>query len=133
MENNGIKGKATGLVIVVFLLGIALGALGMYYWGGHVLASRAHHFDRGKLLEDMTREVGLTPDQKTQLEVIIEDTRGKFQAIDDQTRPQYDQVRQQARDRIRAFLTPEQRPKFEEFVRHLDEERKKKEQERQRR
>ena len=132
MENNGIKGKATGLVIVVFLLGIALGALGMYYWGGHVSASRAHRFDRGKLLEDMTREVGLTPDQKTQLEVIIEDTRSKFQAIDDQTRPQYDQVRQQARDRIRAFLTPEQRPKFEEFVRRLDEERKKRDQERQR-
>jgi Spy/CpxP family protein refolding chaperone len=133
MENNGIKGKAAGLVVVVFLLGIALGALGMYYWGGQALASRSHRFDRGKLLEGMTREVGLTPDQTKQLEVIIEDTRGKFQAINEQTRPQYDQVRQQARDRIRAFLTPEQRPKFEEFVRHLDEERKKKEQERQRR
>lgn len=128
MENNGIKGKATGLVIAVFLLGIALGALGMYYWGGRVLANRSHHF-----FEDMTHEVGLTPDQQKQIEVIIQDTRGKFQAIDDQTRPQYDQVRQQARDRIRAFLTPEQQPKFEDFVRRVDEERKKKEKERQRR
>jgi len=127
MENSGIRSKATGLVIVVFLLGIALGALGMYYWGGQVLANRSHHF-----LEDMKREVGLTTDQQKQLEVIIQDTRGKFQAIDDQTRPQYDQVRQQARDRIRAFLTPEQRPKFEDFVRRLDEERKKRDQERQR-
>jgi Spy/CpxP family protein refolding chaperone len=128
MENSGIRSKATGLVIVVFLLGVALGALGMYYWGGHVLANRSHHF-----LEDMKREVGLTPDQQKQLEVIIQDTRGKFQAIDDQTRPQYDQVRQQARDRIRAFLTPEQRLKFEDFVRRLDAERKKRDQERQRR
>ena len=133
MENDRIRGKAAGLVIVVFLLGIALGALGMYYWGGRALASHGSHFDRGKLLADMTREVGLTPDQQKQLEVIIEDTRGKFQAIYDQTQPQYDQVRQQARDRIRAFLTPEQRPKFEEFVRRLDEERKKKDQERQHR
>jgi len=133
MENNGVKGKAAGLVIIVFLLGIALGALGMYYWGGRALASRGSHFDRGKLLADMTREVGLTPDQQKQLEVIIADTRSKFQAINDQTQPQYDQVRQQARDRIRAFLTPEQRPKFEEFVRRLDEEREKRDQQRQRR
>ena len=133
MENSEIKGKAAGLVIIVFLLGLALGALGMYYWGGHVLANRRGHFDRGKLLADMTREVGLTPDQQKQLEVIIEDTRGKFQAINDQTQPQLEQVRQQARDRIRAFLTPEQRPKFEDFVRRLDEERKKREAERPRR
>ena len=133
MENNEVKGKAAGLVIIVFLLGIALGALGMYYWGGRALASHGSHFDRGKLLAAMTREVGLTPDQQKQLQVIIEDTRSKFQAINEQTQPQYDQVRQQARDRIRAFLTPEQRPKFEDFVRRLDEERKKREQERQQR
>ena len=29
-----------------------------------------------------------------------------------------------ARDRIRAVLTPEQLPKFEEFLRKMDEERK---------
>jgi Spy/CpxP family protein refolding chaperone len=133
MANSGIRGKAAGLVIAVFLLGIALGALGMYYWGGQVLASHGHHFDQAKLLEDMTREVGLTADQKKQLEVVIEDTRGKFQAIHDQTQSQYDQVRQQARDRIRTFLTPEQRPKFEDFVHRLDEDRKKRERERQRR
>lgn len=125
MENSGIKGKAAWLVVVVFLLGIAIGALGMYYWGERASASRGRHFDHAKLLEDMSREVGLTPDQKNQLEVIINDTRAKFQALYDQTQPQYDQTREQARDRIRAILTPEQRPKFEEFVRHLDEERKK--------
>ncbi len=129
MENSRIKGKAAGLVVLVFLLGIALGALGMYYWGERAWASRGRHFDHAKLVEDMTREVGLTPDQKTQLVVIIEDTRGKFQTIYDQTQPQYDQVRQQARDRIRTILTPEQRPKFEEFVRRLDEERKKRDRE----
>ena len=33
-------------------------------------------------------------------------------------------LRQKGRDEIRAILTPEQKPKFEEFLRKLDEERK---------
>ncbi len=40
-------------------------------------------------------------------------------------RAQSEQVRKQGREQIRAILTPEQRPKFEEFLRKLDEERKK--------
>ena len=35
-----------------------------------------------------------------------------------------DQARQKGRDQIRAFLTPEQKPKFEEFLKRMDEERK---------
>jgi Spy/CpxP family protein refolding chaperone len=38
---------------------------------------------------------------------------------------QRDALRQQGRTRIRAILTPEQKPKFEEFMHNLDEERKK--------
>jgi len=40
-------------------------------------------------------------------------------------RAQADLVRQQGRENIRAILTPEQRPKFEEVLRRIDEERKK--------
>ena len=36
-------------------------------------------------------------------------------------------LRHQGRDRIRMILTPEQKPKFEAFMQHLDEERKKSE------
>jgi len=34
------------------------------------------------------------------------------------------ELRQKGRDEIRATLTPEQKPKFEEFLRKLDEARK---------
>jgi len=37
--------------------------------------------------------------------------------------PQLEQARQQGRQRIRAVLTPDQLPKFEAFIRHLDEQR----------
>jgi Spy/CpxP family protein refolding chaperone len=35
-----------------------------------------------------------------------------------------EQARQKGRDQIRAILTPEQKPKFEEFLKRMDEERK---------
>jgi Spy/CpxP family protein refolding chaperone len=45
-------------------------------------------------------------------------------AIHDQTDAQIDKVRQEAREEIRAILTPEQKPKFEEVLQRLDMERK---------
>ena len=38
--------------------------------------------------------------------------------------PQFEQVRQQGREQIREVLTPEQRPKFEEFLGRVDEDRR---------
>jgi hypothetical protein len=40
------------------------------------------------------------------------------------TDPQIEAVRQKTRDKIRAVLTDDQKPKFEQFLRQLDEERK---------
>jgi Spy/CpxP family protein refolding chaperone len=38
--------------------------------------------------------------------------------------PEYEQVRQQGRERIRQALTAEQRPKFEDLLRQIDEDRR---------
>jgi Spy/CpxP family protein refolding chaperone len=125
MEGNRANNKAIGLIVLVFLLGIAIGGLGTHFWGGRIFGGRADH---PRIVERLTRELALTPDQRKQLETIIEETRTKFQSIYEQERPLYDQARKEGRGRIRAILTPEQRPKFEEFVRRLDEERSKREQ-----
>jgi Spy/CpxP family protein refolding chaperone len=55
----------------------------------------------------------------------VDQLLARYKAIHDQTVPQYDAAREQARDELRAVLTPEQRQKFEAFLRRLDEERKK--------
>lgn len=79
------------------------------------------------MVEQMTRELSLTPEQQKSLETILDDTRSTMRAIHEQVRPQFEEVRQQGRQKIRAILTPEQLPQFEEFIRRLDEERKKRE------
>ena len=124
--------RATLLIVAVFLLGIALGALGMHVAASRVFgsersgqaASKAHK-DKSQIIDELTQELTLNAEQRAQLESILEASRTKYQAIYEQVRPQYEQVRAQGRDRIRAMLTAEQLPKYEAFVRRLDEERKK--------
>ena len=76
--------------------------------------------------ERMTRELTLSPDQQKQLGPILDDMQAKFRALHEQIAPQAEQIRQEGRARIRALLTPEQEPKFEDFVRRFDEQKKKK-------
>jgi Spy/CpxP family protein refolding chaperone len=38
--------------------------------------------------------------------------------------PEFEQIREQGHDQIRQALTPEQRPKFEDFLRRINEDRR---------
>jgi len=121
--------KAALLVSVVFVLGIALGALGTYLVTSRVLAARPQasqaslaHNPAGTLAM-FTRGLDLTPDQQKQLEAIFNDTRARYAALHQKLDPEYEQVRQQGRDKIRQILTPEQRPKLEDLLHRIDEER----------
>jgi Spy/CpxP family protein refolding chaperone len=125
MTSNRTGREATALVIVVFVLGIVLGSLGTHYWEDRVWGARLASSGRNNIFEQYTQQLELTPDQQKQLAGIIDDTRAKWRTLYQPLEPQHEEIRQQGRDRIRAILTPEQRPKFEEFVRRLDEERKK--------
>jgi Spy/CpxP family protein refolding chaperone len=80
---------------------------------------------RAQKVQRLTQELRLVPDQQRQLEAIIASVQAQYRAIRQSTEPQINEVRQKGRDQIRAFLTPEQKSKFEEFLRRLDEERKK--------
>jgi Spy/CpxP family protein refolding chaperone len=66
----------------------------------------------------------LTPEQRQQLEAILMQLHSEYKALHEQSDAQIDQARQQGRNRIRAILTPEQQPKFEEFLKRMDEERR---------
>jgi Spy/CpxP family protein refolding chaperone len=119
--------KAVLLVLVLFLLGVAIGGLGTYAVTTRVLAARpqaglAHN--PGQTMALFTHELALTPDQQNQIQAIFNDTRSKYAQLHERLDPEYEQVRQQGRQRIRQILTPEQLPKFEEVLRQLDEQRR---------
>jgi Spy/CpxP family protein refolding chaperone len=127
MENTKKRSEAAVLVLVVFLLGALLGGLGNHLWGERVWGKQAPVGPPTKtqIIADLTQQLELTPDQQKQLTGIVDDTRAQWRTLYSTIEPQHEQIRQQSRDRIRAILTPEQKPKFEDFVHHLDEQRKK--------
>ena len=128
MNENSARRKAALWVGTVFVLGAALGGV-IGYLTAHHSASAANpplseQERRARKVEELTREVSLTPTQSQQLDAILQQKHAEAKVIHEQADAQIDQIRQKGRDQIRAILTPEQKPKFEEFLKRLDEERK---------
>jgi len=122
MDNKSIQRKAGILVVVVFLLGAALGGVGVHYWEARAYSSihRVIVPTHTEVIQQMTEQLSLTPDQQTQITTISEDVHNRLRALQDQSKPQADAIRNEGRQKIRALLTPEQQPKFDDYIHHLD-------------
>jgi len=129
MSNGETSRRNAALWIgAIFVLGTALGGVLGYGYALHHHTARADSISdaarHARKADQLTREVGLSPEQRQKLDAIAADTHAKIDAIHKQSDEQIDAARQNGRNQIRAMLTPEQKPKFEEFVRRIDEARK---------
>lgn len=128
MNETPATRKAAIWVVIVFLLGVAAGVMVGYGYAHHSVAAASTPLSeperRARGVEKLTQELGLTSDQAKQLDAILLQWHTQSKAIRDESDAQIEQLRQKGRDQIRAILAPEQKPKYEEFVRKLDEERK---------
>ena len=134
MDTSQGSRKALLLVILVFALGIALGAVGTYVVTTRVLAARplsSAPSSAANRVAMYTRDLNLNSDQQKQIEQILSDTRARYTELHDKLDPEYEQVRQQGRDRVRQLLTADQRPKFEDLLRRMDEDRRRRQAEAQ--
>jgi Spy/CpxP family protein refolding chaperone len=129
MTEPTVQQKATFWLALVFVLGTALGAVLGYAFAHRSYASTAPtqltaEQRRAQKREQLTRDVNLTAEQQSQVNAILDQAQIEYKAIHAVSDPQVDAVRQKSRDKIRQILTPDQKPKFEEFIRRMDEERK---------
>jgi len=128
--NPEIRKKAAIWLALVFILGTATG--GVF---GYSLARRSYAATRtvmpseaerrAKKVAEMTDAIGLTPEQQQKADGIIQNAQTEIRGIHEKNDGEVDVVRMKSRARMREFLTPDQMPKFEQFMRRLDEERKK--------
>ena len=128
MSEMSATRKAALWVGIVFLLGAALGGV-IGYGLAHRSVSAAstplpEPVRRAQRVEQLTQLLNLTSAQSQQVDAILLQKHGEAKALHDQTDAQFEQIRQKGRDQLRAVLTPEQKPKFEEFLKNLDEQRK---------
>jgi Spy/CpxP family protein refolding chaperone len=124
--------KARMWLAVVFVVGAAIGAVFGYSFGHRgydaALATSKPPLSeperRAHRVADMTKELGLTPEQSLKADEVIRQAHQEMKAIRDKSEQDVDAVRQKARNQMRAFLTPEQLPKFEAMVQRMDQQRK---------
>jgi len=122
--------KAALWVGLVFLLGAALGGMAGYvfahqkYAVTNAAAPPSDAARRAQKVQELTSLVNLTPEQSQQVDAVIADVQSQMKSIRKTLDPQLGEVRQKGRERIRAILSAEQRPKFEAFIQKLDEERR---------
>lgn len=128
MSEAPVARKAAVWVVIVFLLGAAAGGM-LGYGYAHRSVSAANTplpetQRRAQRVAQLTQDLGLTSDQAKQLDAILMQRHAEMKAIHEQSDAQMEQLRQKGRDQIRAILTADQKPKFEEFLKKKDAERK---------
>jgi Spy/CpxP family protein refolding chaperone len=97
--------------VAIFVLGFAAGALAPRAYRAWVRddtqVSRVDRFER------MSDELKLSPEQKSQLQQILGDTRSQLQALRKESEPRFAEIRRQADERMQKVLTPEQWAQFQ--------------------
>ena len=129
MIARALKGKI--LVFAVFFIGIATGILILNFYETRVSSNPAGITDSGERVRRARRDakamheyLGLTPDQREQVDKILEETRNQVRAFREETNPRLQAIQEASQAKIRALLNKEQLRKYEEFRKNLQERRK---------
>lgn len=110
--SNKTRTAAVVVVIVAFLAGILVGVAGDHFYLIRLFPRRAPRFSADRMAERLAGELDLTPQQKTQVQQIIERHRAKIDTLMSTVRPQVRGEIDATNADIETLLTPAQRTKF---------------------
>ena len=128
-SKSNSQSKARIIVVSVFIIGFAAGALALNLYQKLSRSSSNNMPPHGTefLLKRMNDKVGLSSDQQEQIKKILDETNDKYKDLRSEMEPRikdfeprFNSVRQESRDRIRALLSPDQLPKYEQMVQERD-------------
>jgi len=105
-------------LLVVFVSGSVLGALGYRLYNPPTTKSNAKLSPeewRRQNLEEMRQKLNLTPDQVQKVNTVYDETHSRFEAAHNTHNQVVKQIREDHVSKIRALLTPEQLPKYEQL------------------
>ena len=114
--SSNTRAAAVAVVVVAFVAGILVGVAGdhLYLIRSGRLSPRhtTSRFAADRMADRLTHELDLTPQQKTQVQQIIERHRAKIDATMANVRPQVRQELDATNAEIETILTPAQKTKF---------------------
>jgi hypothetical protein len=132
-SKSNSQSKARLIVLTVFIIGFAAGALSLNLY--QRFTSSSNKFDpRDRttfIINKMDDKMDLSGDQKSRIREILEgtaqqylDIRREMEPFVKDFEPKFDKVRQQSRSEIRTVLTEKQLPKYQEMTADQDRMRK---------
>ena len=104
-------------VVGIFVLGIAVGALGLHLHGAlgsrlHDVAGKVFHghtaIDDPRHIDLLARELGLNDEQKGQVATILSEARGESRRLHERMLPAVHEHIRRTHARVAEILTPEQ-------------------------
>ena len=118
------KRKAHLIVVTAFVLGIAVGVSGQYLLSNQAAPPTAS--TPVDVADELTQVLKMDQSQRSQVVQILGDCQKQSQELREQNRPQFQSIRENARNRIRTLLAPEQLALFNQWIKDLDARREKK-------
>lgn len=106
------------LWIFVFLLGGVAGAVSDYLYRAKkpVAVAPAAPPKPQDIIDGMARELRMDNQQKESLKAIFEQSGQRYRALRQQYRPQWDEIRNDTDEQIKGILRPDQKERFEDFL-----------------
>ena len=106
------KAFAIGLLVTVFVAGIALGAVGIRWTAGRHAPPRP----RVGYADRLAQQLQLTPVQRDSVAAILQRFDPRMRAIFTRVQPQMDSLRQELRNAIKARLTAPQQTAYQQLI-----------------
>jgi hypothetical protein len=118
--------QAKLLIVGVFVVGLLTGAVLLDVYETRVFSRDATREDRAGLIRDNERPsyveyLELTPEQNAEIRRILDNARDEVRQLRRETRPLFDAISEDSRDRIRALLSESQRERYNEWIIERDE------------
>lgn len=119
---GGIKSKAYLIIVGAFIIGVVTGSLLM-----NLVVAKSIPAQKPTLIDELTRDLKLSPEQKGKIDEIYKDSRQRGKDIAKTIQPKLDELRGQTRAKVKEILNPNQQTQYEHWCIQREGERKKKE------
>ena len=114
--NSALKWKLiAGFVLVFVAGGVTGGFFGATTIRHNFLSGGDHGMAAQRMREHLKRELNLTPDQMAKISPIVDKTAARLEEIRRDTGIRVREIFRSSHDQIAAYLTPEQRTKFDQL------------------
>jgi len=113
---------------VVFLSGLVLGAFGeRLYTASTVVAKQRPNPEelRKRIIAEYQSRLKLSPEQVTQVNSIMDETRARMEETRKGMRPAYQKIHEEQVAKIRGILNPDQQAEYDKLRKEREEQRQK--------